>query len=162
MKRAILYFEKMLIGKLQKIHLIGLNLPEEDEAILLWSLSSLYINFFYPETNYFDTLMLFDQLPEKRRKRIMKSYHRYVQRHNYVFNKTQNKHFLSKNSLFMPKLASLHAVYKDAKIVTINRNPGKTLPSSISLVNTLYGLFTSSKSNKKLDSKNFGNTYWLV
>ena len=53
----------------------------------------------------------------------------------------------------MPKLKSLKIVYGDAKIITINRDLRKTLPSSIALVNVLYGLFTSTKPNKKLNDK---------
>ena len=44
-KSVILGTENMLIGNLKRVHLIGLNLPEEDEALLLWNLSSLYLNF---------------------------------------------------------------------------------------------------------------------
>lgn len=154
MKKSVLFFEHLLIGKLKKIHLIGLDLPEEDEAVLLWSLSTFYLHFFYPDSNYFDAFILFDKdMPEKRKKRIMRQYKRYLQRHTFVFNRKGNKRFLSKNPLMMPKVAALSLVFPDAQIININRCPAKTLPSTIGLNNTLYGLFTSRKASPEINAR---------
>jgi len=154
MKKIILLTENQLIGKLKKIHLIGLNLPEEDEAVLLWSLSSFYLNFFYPDSNFFDDLVLFDNhVSEARKIRIMKSYKRYVKRHNFVFNKKNEKQYLSKNPLMMAKVKSLAFIYPDAVILNINRSPSKTLPSTLELNAKLYSLFTSVSVSKDLNEK---------
>jgi omega-hydroxy-beta-dihydromenaquinone-9 sulfotransferase len=154
LKKIILFTENQLIGKLKKIHLIGLNLPEEDEAVLLWSLSSFYLNFFYPDSSFFDDLVLFDQrISETRKTRIMKSYERYVKRHNFVFNKKNEKHYLSKNPLMMAKVKSLAFIYPDAVILNINRSPSKTLPSTLELNAKLYSLFTSVSVSKELNEK---------
>lgn len=154
MKNTVLLIEHLLIGKLKKIHLIGLDLPEEDEAVLLWSLSTFYLHFFYPDSNYFDAFVLFDQdMPERRKVRIMRQYKRYIQRHHLVFNRKGTKRFLSKNPLLMPKVAALSKVFPDAQIVNINRCPSKTLPSTIGLNNTLYGLFTSRKASPDINAQ---------
>ena len=153
-KRTILFIENILIRKFKKIHLIGLNLPEEDEAVLLWSLSSFYLNFFYPDSTFFDDLVLFDdKLNVKRKARIMRSYNNYVKRHNFVFNRNGKKQYLSKNPLMMCKVASLAIIYPDALIVNINRSPAKTLPSTLELNRNLYGLFTSRPVPKELNEK---------
>ena len=102
LRKTVLFFENLFIGKLKKIHLIGLNLPEEDEAVLLWSLSSFYLNFFYPDSHFFDDMALFDtKLPARQKRRIMRSYSRYIKRHNFVFNRRGDKQYLSKNPLMM-------------------------------------------------------------
>lgn len=143
-KNLILFIENKLIGRLKKIHLIGLNQPEEDEAVLLWSLSSFYLNFYYPDSTFFDDLALFDdKLKPKRKARIMRSYANYVKRHNFVFNRKGEKQYLSKNPLMMCKIESLATIYPDALILNINRSPAKTLPSTLELNRNLYGLFTS-------------------
>ncbi len=153
-KKAILFIENILIGKLKKIHLIGLNLPEEDEAVLLWSLSSFYLNFFYPDSNFFDDLVLFDdKLKPKQKTRIMRSYARYVKRHNFVFNRKGEKQYLSKNPLMMCKVESLATIYPDALILNINRSIAKTLPSTLELNRNLYALFTSRSVPKELNEK---------
>jgi hypothetical protein len=153
-KRTTLFIEHFLIGRLKKIHLIGLNLPEEDEAVLLWSLSSFYLNFFYPDSSFFNDLVLFDEkLNSKRKARIMRSYSNYVKRHNFVFNRNDKKQYLSKNPLMMCKVASLATIYPDALILNINRSPAKTLPSTLELNRNLYGLFTSRPVPKELNDK---------
>ena len=153
-KKTTLFLEHILIGKLKKIHLIGLNLPEEDEAVLLWSLSSFYLNFFYPDSTFFDDLVLFDEkLSSKRKARIMRSYSNYVKRHNFVFNRNDKKQYLSKNPLMMCKVASLSTIYPDALILNINRSPAKTLPSTLELNRNLYALFTSRPVPQELNEK---------
>lgn len=156
LKKLMIFIEGKLFRKLKKIHPIGLNQPEEDEAILLWSLSSLYFNFFFPDSNFFDDLVLFDdKLNQKRKARIMKFYSRFIQRHNYVFNRKQQKQYLSKNPLMMSKVASLATIYPDALILNINRCPAKTIPSTLELNRNLYGLFTSRPVPKELNDKTF-------
>jgi hypothetical protein len=143
-KKLILFLENVFIGKLKKIHLIGLNLPEEDEAVLLWSLSSFYLNFFYPDSTFFDDLVLFDDsISAPRKKRIMRSYENYIKRHNFVFNRKGNKQYLSKNPLMMSKVGGVASIFPDAQLININRCPSKTFPSTQELNRTLYALFTS-------------------
>ena len=153
-KKVILYLDNKLFTDLKTIHLIGINLPEEDEAVLLWDLTSLYLNFFYPDSHFFDELLFFDKkLPKKRSNRIMNSYLNYVRRHNYDFNRNGDKTFISKNPLMMCKLESVRSYFPDAKVIQIIRNPKETLPSTISLNNTLYSLFTSQKPNLEINEK---------
>ena len=153
-KKIIYYIETKVFRNFKSIHLIGLKYPEEDEAVLLWSLSSAYFNFFYPDSNYFDEYFEFDQkLSVKRKKKIMSFYLKYVKRHNYVFNKDSSKRFLSKNPLFMPKLKSLKETFPDAKIISINRCPGETFPSTVRLNKNLYSFFTSIKTPERLNEK---------
>ncbi|MEY4602832.1 MAG: hypothetical protein RIT43_124 [Bacteroidota bacterium] len=153
-KRSLLYLEKILLGNIKTVHPIGLNLPEEDEALLLWDLNSLYFNFFYPEADFFDELLLFDQkISLKRRTRIMKRYRRYVQRHMHVFNPEGNKQFLSKNPMMMCKLETLQLLFPDAIILNTQRFPGEVIPSTIALNQTLYGLFTSKKCSDAVNER---------
>ena len=153
-RKLTLSIENFLIGDLKKVHLIGLSLPEEDEAVLIWDLSSIYLNFFYPDSNFFDKYLLFDkELSAKRKRKIMSSYLNYLKRHNFVFNRNGHKQFLSKNPLMMSKVASLHSIFPDALILNINRCPQQVIPSTINLNHTLYKIFTSIPANKDLDQR---------
>lgn len=154
LQRIILFFEDKVIGKFKKIHLISLRHPEEDESLLLWNLSTAYLTFFYPDTNHFDDYFLFDdKLHPRKRNRIMSYYFRCVQRHNYVFNKKEEKYFLSKNPAMMPKVKTLHVFFPNAIILNINRCPGKTIPSTWALSESIYQFFTSKNSNPLLKEK---------
>lgn len=156
-KRLLLKMETLFVGKLKKIHLIGLQMPEEDEALLLWSLSTLYLSFFYPDSTIFNDYYHFDQvMPKRRKERIMRRYRRLIVRHNWVFNRHNEKRFVSKNPLMMNKIGALSLVFPDAQILNINRNPKETLPSTIQLNHTLFGFFTSIRQPEhiQLETKN--------
>jgi len=153
-KIFLLYVTGKMFKRYDQIHVIGLNLPEEDEAILLFRMSSVYLNFFYPDTKYFDDYFLFDDnIRDAKRKRITKFYFRCVQRHNYVFNRNGEKYFLSKNPAFMSKVKSLHDFFPDAVFLNINRTPAKTIPSTINLSNTVYSFFTSRKPSDEINER---------
>jgi hypothetical protein len=153
-KTIVLKIESKILGNFTHIHKIGLALPEEDEAILLWNMSTVYLNFFFPDTKHFDDYFLFDEcLTTAKRHRVMKYYFRCVQRHNYVFNRKGKKQFLSKNPAMMSKVKSLHLFFPAATILNINRSPAKTIPSTIALNNNIYKFFTSKKSTEEMNRK---------
>ncbi|MFT4523218.1 MAG: hypothetical protein ACI8ZN_002170 [Bacteroidia bacterium] len=153
-KKGILLFQELTIGKLRKKHLIGLELHEEDEAILLWNLSTVYLNFFYPDTPYFDAYFAFDDaLSDPKKKRIMRYYKRCVQRHCFVFDKKGNKTFLSKNPIMMSKVKSVAQHFPDARVMCINRSLSSTLPSTLALNDRIYGLFTSIPTSEDIHLK---------
>jgi hypothetical protein len=149
-----LFFEKKIFGDFTRIHKIGLELPEEDEAILLWNMSTIYLNFFFPDTNHFADYFAFDKsMPVNKKVKIMRFYARCVSRHNYVFNRDCSKRFLSKNPAMMAKIESLYTIYPDATLLNINRCPGATIPSTVALNNKIYRFFTLQKPSLEMDSK---------
>ena len=153
-KKIILFIEQLLIGRISKIHLIGLDLPEEDEAILLWNLSTIYLNFFYSDSHFFDNLFEFDEMKDsKKKKQILNFYKKCILRHNFVFNRNSDKQFLSKNPALMSKVESLKVIFPDAKILNINRCISKTIPSTLELNHNLYALFTSRLTPIQVDER---------
>ncbi|MES2647596.1 MAG: sulfotransferase [Bacteroidota bacterium] len=154
LRKMVLKIERKIFGNFTHIHKISLTLPEEDEAILLWNMSTVYLNFFFPDTPHFDAYFLFDDcLPLTKQHRIMNYYYRCVQRHNYVFNRSGNRRFLSKNPAMMSKVKSMHGFFPDATILNINRSPAKTIPSTIALNNNIYKFFTSVKASEYINNK---------
>jgi hypothetical protein len=142
--RSVLFFENILIGNLKKAHKISLTMPEEDEGLLIWYLYSPFLEFFYADSGIFEDLSYFDERVNTRSKKwIMKKYLNLVKRHNFVFNRKGQKQFLSKNPFMMPKLQSLKQTFPDARVITIDRCPLKTIPSALSLSEKLYGFFTT-------------------
>ena len=154
LKKSVRFFENLIIGKFSEIHVIGLELPEEDEGFLLWNLSTLYMTFFYSDSNFFENFYQFDRsMNQKAKNRIMKTYSNYIKRHNFVFNRKSDRQFLSKNPLMMNKIDSLHAIFPDARIININRDLAETLPSTLALNRSIYAAFTSIKTNESVESQ---------
>ena len=153
-RRCVIYISDKIFKNLVTLHNTGLEQPEEDELVLLWSLSSPYLQYFYPESDAFDEFLDFDQLMNsKKKKRIMKNYYRMVQRHNFVFNRTGNKRFLSKNPFMMSKIDSLHDQFTDAKILTINRCPNLIINSTVNLSENLFKSFSSVDLKNEIKKK---------
>ena len=153
-KKTIIFFSDIVFKNLTTLHNTGLEQPEEDELILLWSLSSGYFQYFYPESKNFDDFLDFDnQVNPKQKKRIMKRYFRLVQRHNYVFNYSEKRTFISKNPFMLSKIESLHDQFNDAKILTINRCPNLIINSVINLNKLIFNSFSSFKIKSELKTR---------
>ncbi len=136
-------FDKWIFGNFRAIHNMGLGKPEEDEALLLWCFSSAYLAYFFPETVAADELLFFDaSLPLNKRKRIMRFYYRCVQRHHLVFNRRNEKYFLSKNPAFVCKMETVPFFFPEAKILYTLRTPFRTIPATISLNANIYSAFS--------------------
>lgn len=154
LKKLMLKIESKMLGGFKKIHHMSLSLPEEDEAILMWNYATVYLNFFYMDTTHFDDYFRFDdQISEAKRLRIMRWYYRQVQRHNFVFNRTGEKIFVSKNPAFMSKIKTLHHYFPNAVMLNINRCPSKTIPSTMNLSNAAYSFFTAHKPSDEINFK---------
>jgi hypothetical protein len=139
------------------LHRIGLLLPEEDEALLLWDINSIFLYFMNPDSNFMDAYLEFDyKVPEPLRRKIMKGYRRYIQRHNFVHNPDNSKRFLSKNPVLMCKLRSLYAEFPDSRVINLNRSPDKTIPSAIALNDMFYKMITSQKPPLRMVRKKKG------
>jgi hypothetical protein len=144
----LLAFSKLLdrwfFGKLKGIHDMSLSKPEEDEVLLIYIFSSVYLFYVFPGTDKMDDLLLFDeQLSAKKRARIMGFYKRCVQRHLFVFGGSGSKQFLSKNPSFVAKLTSLKQTFPKAKLLYTYRTPADTIPSTISLNKNIYNVFAN-------------------
>ena len=74
-KKFAIFLSNLILKKLVFLHNTGLEQPEEDELVLLWNLSSPYLQYFYPESNVFDQLLNLDkQLDSKKQNKIMNQY----------------------------------------------------------------------------------------
>ena len=142
-RRKIKLFDQFLFKKLNSIHRISLFKKEEDEIILMWALSSVYMSFFYPESNVMRDLFRFDMdLSEKRKTRIMKIYYRMVQRHLFALNKNSNKRYIAKNPSMAAKVDSISNFFPGGKAIIIDRNPCYVFPSTVKLQSFLFNLAT--------------------
>jgi hypothetical protein len=127
-----------------KLHQMGLNMPEEDEGILLYVWNSLWIWFMFPVFDELEKYFNFDEkMPSWQKKAIMKFYRRCVQRHLYAHG--GNKIFLSKNPSFTPRIDTILKYFPDAKIINMTRNPIEMIPSNLSWFACCWSWFNDLK-----------------
>ena len=150
LKKAAKNFDKIIFRKLNNLHRISFFKKEEDEIIMMWALSSVYMSFFYPESYVMRDLFRFDMgdITEKRKHRIIKIYYRMVQRHLYALGEDANKRFLSKNPSMAARIETISTFFPDAKIIVIERDPCNVFPSTEVLQKLLFKIATDMPISK--------------
>lgn len=149
-----LLLDKLFLGKIARLHEISFSNPEEDEMLLIYAFSSMYLSYFYPDVPALNQHLFFDEsIPPKKRKQIMLFYKRCVQRHIYVYDRKEEKIFLSKNPAFVSKTATIAETFPEANLLYMLRSPFKTIPSTISLNANVYALFSGKKKETPLAAK---------
>lgn len=134
-REVVFQLDKRMFGKLNAVHNTSLFLHEEDELVLMWSLSTVYVGLFYPESVVLRELYHFDErVSEKRKGRITRRYRRLVQRHLYAIGASEDVRFLAKNPAMAGKVKAIAQHFPGAQAVVIERPPHNILPSTELLV----------------------------
>ncbi len=126
------------LRRMESIHALGLQQPEEDFLLLLPTLSCFIQMVLFPA--YPRVWRLADmerELPAGQRDLILQFYHRMLQRHLYFHG---DKYLLSKNPSFTTLAAALKTHYPDATIITCVRSPEQTVPSQVSALKPAFDL----------------------
>ena len=152
--QASLFWDRIFLSQISRLHETSLSKPEEDEMLLLYAFASVYLAFFFPDVPALDPHLFFDEdLPTEKRKKIMLFYKQCVQRHVYFYDRFEKKFFLSKNPSFASKTTSLAETFPDARLIYMLRSPLQTIPSTISLNKNVYSIFSGSISTNPLAGK---------
>lgn len=139
-------FDRIFLGKITRVHETGLSKVEEDEMLLLYTFTSVYLTFFFPDLEDMNQVIYFDEyFPEKKKAQVMRYYKRCVQRHMFVFGRIREVRFLSKNPGFISKMDAVGDTFPDAALLYMLRSPYKTIPSTISMNKNVYGIFSDLK-----------------
>ena len=126
--------DRIFFGKFVHIHDIGIFKPEEDEALFIYNLSSLFFFYGWPGVPVLENLFYHDsRLPARVRQRNIDFYYRCIQRHTYVFDRHNQRYFLSKNPTFIPRMESVARRFPSVRFIYPVRSPYSTIPSTISL-----------------------------
>jgi omega-hydroxy-beta-dihydromenaquinone-9 sulfotransferase len=152
--RLSLLMDRIFLRKIALLHETSLSRPEEDEMLFVYAFASMYLAFFFPDVPALNPHLFFDEdlSPVKRRK-LMLFYKRCVQRHVYVFDRKEEKRFLSKNPSFISKTVTLAETFPEATLVYMLRSPYQTIPSTISLNLNVYSIFSGQKNENPLSDK---------
>lgn len=123
------------LDDMDRIHRTRLQESEEDEYLMMHTFGSEMLAVSWPRPELLDEYRRFDALPDARRRRLMSFYDRCLRRHMAV--EGQHRRFLSKNTVFCNKVASLRETFPDARFVFTLRDPREAVPSMLSLIHAM-------------------------
>lgn len=154
LKKLLIKIDETLFSEFRGIHDIGIFKPEEDEALFMYNLSSIFLIYLFPEVASFEVNLNFDEeVSAKIRRRNLSFYKRLVQRHKYVFDRANERYYLSKNPTFCSRISSVAEQFKQAIFVIPDRSPIQTIPSTISLNAHIYRVFCKLPSDYPLEER---------
>lgn len=130
LRRLFDFFNAPLKGRLDAVHEVGLDQPEEDVCTLLWHLSSPATGLLFPFIDDLTSQTWIDRQPPVERGAFLDSYERTIKRHVY---EGGGKRFLNKNVFFATRVRSIRERFPDAVFVYLVRNPYESLPSFLDL-----------------------------
>lgn len=131
---------RRLAGGLDDIHEIGLEAAEEDYLALLPAGGCFILLLTFPAAPGLQQLGHLDRrMPERRRRRLLRFYHRCLQRHLYADG--GHRRLLSKNAAFGSWVAGLAETFPRARFILCVREPLAALSSQISAIDSGQSLF---------------------
>lgn len=120
-----------LFKRMEDIHPIRLNEPEEDFLALLPVMACFLIVVPLPAARWLWSFARFDtDLSHREQSAFLRYYRHAVQKHLYVFGR--DRRFLSKNASFAGMVGGLLEEFPDAKIIATVRDPLSVVPSQLS------------------------------
>lgn len=135
-RRRLDQVEERAFAPTDDIHKTGFFVPEEDDALLTWSLSSGFWIVAFPYMGELDFYHV-DRWPARKRQRMMAFYKECVRRQLAL---NGGGTHLSKNPTFCGRVETLIETFPDARIVVPMRNPYETIPSLLKLMKTEWSL----------------------
>ncbi len=144
-----------ILRRMDAIHKLGLQEPEEDFLLLLPVLGCLLPVFLCPNSAHYWKLGQFDKnIPAWHKKLILDFYRHCLQKHIYFHG--AEKRLLSKNPSFTSWSESLLAFFPDAQLIACTRSPQEAVPSQLSAMGPAMnilgsGLLSQNTRNKLID-----------
>jgi omega-hydroxy-beta-dihydromenaquinone-9 sulfotransferase len=140
-KQRILAFEKRSL-KTVEIHHMGFQEEEEDEGLFTHQWTSVLLWFLMPFRDINRPLLAFDEnIPEKRRKKLIRWYRHCVQRHMHAH--PESAVYFSKSPSFSPKIRSLLEEFPRARFVYLARTPYEVIPSVMNWFTIAWNFFNT-------------------
>lgn len=138
--RTLNWVETRLLAGLDGIHATRMSAAEEDYLALMPVLASFILILPFPQSEAIWKMGSFDRdMPEKRRRQLMRFYKHCLQKHLYIHG--PERRLLSKNAAFASLSGSLCEYFPDARFLCCLRDPLETLPSQLSSIASGIQLF---------------------
>ncbi|MDZ7802585.1 sulfotransferase [Thiohalophilus sp.] len=138
--RGLRALTRRLAGELADIHEVGMEAAEEDYLALLPAGGCFILLLAFPAAPGLRQLgHMDDDMPPGRRQRMLRFYHRCLQRHIYADG--GQRRLLSKNAAFGSWIQGLRQICPQARFILCVREPTSALSSQISSIRSAQALF---------------------
>lgn len=135
-RRKLDAIEERAFAETNDMHKTGFFVPEEDDFLLTWSLSSGFWIVLFPFMGELDFYHV-DRWSARKRRRVMGFYKECVRRQTAL---NKGGIHLSKNPTFCGRVEALIETFPDARFVVPMRNPYETIPSLLKMMQTEWRL----------------------
>lgn len=131
LERMTAWIERRFFGGWDDMHKLRFNQPEEDDGFFVYPFMTEAIYLLFPYVRELWGAGFCDDLPLAERRKVMRYYRSCLQRHLYAVG--TDKVLLSKATQFSGAVLSILDEFPDARIITIVRDPAKSIASHVSL-----------------------------
>lgn len=129
--RVASWIEKTFFGGWDTMHPLRFNEPEEDDGFFVYTFVTEAIYLLFPYVEELWGAGFLDDLPEGDQRKVMAYYRGCLKRHLYATG--PDRTLLSKATQFSGAIHALRREFPDSKIVTIYRDPAKSIASHVSV-----------------------------
>ena len=149
-----------IIGKFvfkgwEGIHPMGFDRAEEDEGIWFFNFTSPAWCLFMPFYKFIDHLSILDHFSESVQTKLFSFYKNCLKRIHFV--NGRDKTFLIKSVISSGRILSILKFFPDARIIYIERDPTKTVPSYISMFSVPWKLHSPELKDNLQIFRDLGN-----
>lgn len=129
--RLMRFIESRAFAGWDGVHAVGMNRAEEEEFIFLMKLLTPSMLMFFPFPDELRFVDFIDELPDRKRRRLMRFYKESLRRHVYAVG--GDRAILSKNVFFGGRMKAIEETFPNARYVHLVRHPYSALPSMMSM-----------------------------
>jgi hypothetical protein len=137
-ERLIRWRESRLFDEFNRLHQVGLFLPEEDDKLMVHILAATDLAVFFPYGGFECWARLDEQVPRAQQDAVFRFYRGCVLRQACFAG--ADRALLSKNPFFSGKVDALQRHFPDARFVYLVRNPLDVVGSTISMARAMIRL----------------------
>lgn len=155
MRRFFEKVERKVFKGWEDIHPMGFERSEEDEGIFVLQMMSPAVGLFCPWFRNIEKTFVADELPEKKKAKMMNYYESTLKRFMYAWGK--EKQFLAKNVISTGRIEMLLKTFPDARIIYPMRHPYQTIPSITSMFTAPWKLISPKLPENSPEFRSWGN-----
>lgn len=147
--RLLCWWEQRSFEEFNRMHQLGLFLPEEDDKLLAHLLAAGDLAIFFPFGDFERWSRMDEQVPRDQQDAVFRFYKSCVMRQACF--EGGHRQLLSKNPFFSGKVETLLRHFPDARFVYMIRNPLDVVGSSISMARAMIRLSQKIEPDEDLD-----------
>lgn len=151
--RFAAWIERTFFRGWDSMHALRFNEPEEDDGFFVYTFVTEAIYLLFPYVDELWGAGFVDDLPENVQRKVMIYYRTCLQRH--LFATGPDKTLLSKATQFSGAIHALRREFPDSRIVTIHRDPEKSIASHVNVFYVVWKVLFPGVAKDGPESKGY-------